>query len=259
LDGGRGSSLTSPPPPSLPPLRRSPLPIQIVKGPMFAVQVSHVHVTSYQHIYTTGPTFQHRVAPILGNWGRKEGERDVGGGGGEGRWGQEGRAGQGREEEAGAVAGCARSCWYGAENSMRHPKEGAGVGWRGSWELVECVCRDMFSCEGRLHWLYTVEYAWLFRERVVHCTGGLIERVGGSTLHCRPSGVVKEDLYSDYIVCVSPVVVSAIFVFPSHKNNAYMLSKAYCYFVWKRKLLAVRRVGLMTHHEYRVDRPFPVT
>jgi hypothetical protein len=25
------------------------------------------------------------------------------------------------------------------------------------------------------------------------------------------------------------------------------------------KFLAVRRVGLMTHHEYRVDRPFPVT
>jgi hypothetical protein len=60
-------------------------------------------------------------------------------------------------------------------------------------------------------------------------------------------------------ISVSPVVVSAIFVFPSHKNNAYMLSKVYCYFVWKRKLLAVRRVGLMTHHEYSVDRPFPVT
>jgi hypothetical protein len=58
---------------------------------------------------------------------------------------------------------------------------------------------------------------------------------------------------------VSPVVVSAILVFPSHKNNAYMLSKVYCYFVWERKLLAVRRVGLMTRHEYRVDRQFPVT
>ncbi len=60
-------------------------------------------------------------------------------------------------------------------------------------------------------------------------------------------------------ILVSPVVVSAIFVFPSHKNNVYMLSMVYCYFVWERKFLAVRRVGLMTHHEYRVDRPFPVT
>jgi hypothetical protein len=33
---------------------------------------------------------------------------------------------------------------------------------------------------------------------------------------------------------VSPVVVSAIFVFPSHKNNVYILSKVYCYFVWER-------------------------
>jgi hypothetical protein len=32
---------------------------------------------------------------------------------------------------------------------------------------------------------------------------------------------------------VWPVVVSAIFVFPSHKNNAYMLSKAYCYLCGK--------------------------
>jgi hypothetical protein len=108
---------------------------------MFAVQVSHVHVTSYQHIYTTGPTFQHRVAPILGNWGRKEGERDVGGG--EGRWGQEGRAGQGREEEAGAVAGCASCCWCGVENSMGHPKEGAGVGVGGAgswWNVYAEIC-----------------------------------------------------------------------------------------------------------------------
>ncbi len=58
---------------------------------------------------------------------------------------------------------------------------------------------------------------------------------------------------------VLPVVVSAIFVFPSHKNNPFMLSKVYCYFVWERKFLAVRRVGLMTHHEYRVNRPLPVT
>jgi hypothetical protein len=58
---------------------------------------------------------------------------------------------------------------------------------------------------------------------------------------------------------VSPVVVSALFVFPSHKNNVYMLSKVYCYFVWERKFLAVPRVGLMTHREYWVDCPFPVT
>ncbi len=58
---------------------------------------------------------------------------------------------------------------------------------------------------------------------------------------------------------VSLVVVSAIFVFPSHKKQCVYLSKAYCYFLWEKKFLAVRRVGLMTHREYRVDRPFPVT
>jgi hypothetical protein len=60
-------------------------------------------------------------------------------------------------------------------------------------------------------------------------------------------------------VSVSVVVVSVIFVFPSHKNNVYLFCKVYCYFVWERKFLAVRRVGLMTHREYQVDRPLPVT
>jgi hypothetical protein len=46
---------------------------------------------------------------------------------------------------------------------------------------------------------------------------------------------------------------------PHHKNNVYMFSKVYCYLCGKEKFLAVRRVGLMTHGEYRVDRSFPVT
>ncbi len=41
-------------------------------------------------------------------------------------------------------------------------------------------------------------------------------------------------------------------------RTLYMFSKAYCYLCGKRKFLSVRRVGLMTHREYRVDRPFPV-
>jgi hypothetical protein len=57
---------------------------------------------------------------------------------------------------------------------------------------------------------------------------------------------------------VSPVFVSAIFVFPTQKQCVY-LSKAYCYFLWEKKFLAVRLVSLMTRREYRVDRPFPVT
>ncbi len=48
-------------------------------------------------------------------------------------------------------------------------------------------------------------------------------------------------------------------VFPSHKNNVHIFSKAYCYLYGEKKFVAVRWVGLMTHHEYRVDRPFPVT
>jgi hypothetical protein len=58
---------------------------------------------------------------------------------------------------------------------------------------------------------------------------------------------------------VSPGIEPGYIVFPSHKNNVYMFSKAYCYLCGKRKFLAVRRVGLMTHGKYQVDRPFPVT
>ncbi len=87
------------------------------------------------------------------------------------------------------------------------------------------------------------------------------------TLHCRVLAplILSGDFLTNIaysVTCeehVSPVVVSAILVFPSHKNNVYMLSKVYCYFVWERKFLAVRRVGLMTNHEYRVDHLFPVT
>jgi hypothetical protein len=58
---------------------------------------------------------------------------------------------------------------------------------------------------------------------------------------------------------VSPGIEPGYIVFPSHKNNAYNLVKAYCYLCGKRKFLAVRQVGLMTHRKCRVDRPFPVT
>ncbi len=62
-----------------------------------------------------------------------------------------------------------------------------------------------------------------------------------------------EDLF------VSPGIEPGYIVFPSHKNNVYMFSKMYCYLCGKRKFLAVRRVSLMTHREYRVDSPFQVT
>jgi hypothetical protein len=42
-------------------------------------------------------------------------------------------------------------------------------------------------------------------------------------------------------------------------KTMYIFSKGVLLFVWKRKFLAVRQVGLMTHREYRVDHPFPVT
>ncbi len=58
---------------------------------------------------------------------------------------------------------------------------------------------------------------------------------------------------------VSPGIEPGYIVFPSHKNNVFILSKVYCYLYGKRKFAAVRRVGLMTRHEYRVDRLFPVT
>jgi hypothetical protein len=58
---------------------------------------------------------------------------------------------------------------------------------------------------------------------------------------------------------VSPGTASGYIVFPSRKNSVFIFSKVYCYLRRKKKFVAVRRVGLMTHHEYRVDRLFPVT
>jgi hypothetical protein len=46
---------------------------------------------------------------------------------------------------------------------------------------------------------------------------------------------------------------------PQSQKRCIYLSNVYCYFMWEKKFLAVRWVGLMTHREYRVDRPFPVT
>jgi hypothetical protein len=58
--------------------------------------------------------------------------------------------------------------------------------------------------------------------------------------------------------CIAGVFIGYIRLPQSQKQCAY-LSKAYCYFLWEQKFLAVRRVGLMTRREYRVDRQFPVT
>ncbi len=46
---------------------------------------------------------------------------------------------------------------------------------------------------------------------------------------------------------------------PQSQKQCVIFSKVYCYSCGKRKFVVVRRVGLMTRHEYRVDRPFPVT
>jgi hypothetical protein len=68
---------------------------------------------------------------------------------------------------------------------------------------------------------------------------------------------VESCLAKGYI-CIAGVCVGYIRLPQSQKQCAY-LSKAYCYFLWGKKFLAVRRVGLMTRHEYRIERPFPVT
>jgi hypothetical protein len=86
--------------------------------------------------------------------------------------------------------------------------------------------------------------SWEFIKKTVHIQGKFFT---SSFLQAAVAGPVLPGIEPGYIV------------FPSHKNNVYMFSKAYCYLCGKRKFLAVRRVGLMTHREYRVDRPFPVT
>ncbi len=81
-------------------------------------------------------------------------------------------------------------------------------------------------------------------------------------------------LLSDFFVSFSPHSVFftyqvSSFLYRRESNLAissspvtktmYIFSKAYCYLCGKRKFLAVRQVGLVTHHECRVDRPLPVT
>jgi hypothetical protein len=59
---------------------------------------------------------------------------------------------------------------------------------------------------------------------------------------------------------VSPGIEPGYIVFPSQNNNDILCSSSVLQIhVETGKFLAVRRVGLMTHHECRVDRLFPVT
>jgi hypothetical protein len=63
-----------------------------------------------------------------------------------------------------------------------------------------------------------------------------------------------------FTVHVSPGIEPGCVIFPSQNNNDMLCSSSILQIhVEIGKFLAVRRVGLMTHHEYRVDRPFPVT
>ncbi len=54
--------------------------------------------------------------------------------------------------------------------------------------------------------------------------------------------------------CIAGGCIGYIRLPQSQKQCIYVLL-----FCVGKKFLAVRRVGLMTHREYRVDRPFPVT
>ncbi len=72
------------------------------------------------------------------------------------------------------------------------------------------------------------------------------------------SVLLFEKLRALNLYCIAGSCIGYIRLPQSQKQCVY-LSKAYCYFLWEKKFLAVRRVGLMTRREYRVDRPFPVT
>jgi hypothetical protein len=60
-------------------------------------------------------------------------------------------------------------------------------------------------------------------------------------------------------VCVSPGIEPGYIVFPSHKNNVqFIIGRTAT--VWKIEKISssVPGLGVMTHRECRVDRPFPV-
>jgi hypothetical protein len=59
---------------------------------------------------------------------------------------------------------------------------------------------------------------------------------------------------------VLPGIEPGYILFPSQNNNDILCSSSVLQIhVETVNFLAVRRVGLMTHHECRVDRPFPAT
>jgi hypothetical protein len=70
--------------------------------------------------------------------------------------------------------------------------------------------------------------------------------------------VMSKNMCHETCDCIANNCIGYIRLPQSQKQCIY-LSKVYCNFLWEKKFLAVRRVGLMTHREYRVDRPFPVT
>jgi hypothetical protein len=62
------------------------------------------------------------------------------------------------------------------------------------------------------------------------------------------------------MITVSPGIEPGYVVFPRQNNNDILCSSSVLQInVGNENFLAVRLVGLMTHHECRVDRPFPVT
>ncbi len=54
---------------------------------------------------------------------------------------------------------------------------------------------------------------------------------------------VSKILSNVFFITISPGIKPGYIVFPSHKNNVYIFSKAYCYLYGKRKFLAVRQGG----------------
>jgi hypothetical protein len=62
-----------------------------------------------------------------------------------------------------------------------------------------------------------------------------------------------------HIVLVSTGIEPGYIIFPSHKKQCVCIVRRTAICMEYEKFLAVHQVGLITHREYRVEHPFPVT
>ncbi len=115
--------------------------------------------------------------------------------------------------------------------------------------------QDVRLCQLKQHDRFCREKSQTFFI-IWHFFGGEIERYPFRHVDIRTTQF--QAIFSSRTMCIASSC-TWLYRLPQSQKQCIYLSKVYCYLCGKRKFLAVRQVGLMTHRENRIDRPFPVT